>query len=486
MKRLFGLETAIAENLAVVHDRFTDATAATLLSALQIDLGRWRELRQRALDTTSGGPVSQTSPVQVADEEALLQKIDEQFDLLIEAAKASGFDARLNAQDVNKRTFRIVLTLVVMAVLGAALAAALLAHGIARPIMAIADTMTDIAGGREAVTIPGAGRNDEVGTLANAAEVFKQYGEKLKQEIMKNERVAEAIENITDGFMLFDEQTKLIMCNHVIHDMYPALSEIFKAGTQYEDLATAWADLNSALPEGVSAEAYIAESLRSFKESGHASRTEEDKLDDGRWIYVRDHWIDSGGLATVFTDVTPIKELQALYEKLAAQDTLTGLASRRLFVDRLDRAVALAKRLGRTVSLCYIDLDHFKPINDSLGHDAGDAVLKEVAHRLQKVSRTSDTVARLGGDEFAVLMESDSDRAGAEVFATRILNAISQPIAVGGHECNVGASIGVAILPPETADKEVLLKAADEAMYEAKRAGRGGYSIRDQVAAVSA
>src|SRR5205814_9327108 len=107
-----------------------------------------------------------------------------------------------------------------------ALVAALLARGIARPIMAIADTMTKIAGGREAVTIPGASRQDEVGSLAKAAEVFKQYGEKLKLEIMKNERVSEAIESITHGFILFDEQTKLIMCNHVIYDMYPALSVI--------------------------------------------------------------------------------------------------------------------------------------------------------------------------------------------------------------------------------------------------------------------
>ena len=181
------------------------------------------------------------------------------------------------------------------------------------------------------------------------------------------------------------------------------------------------------------------------------------------------------------TDVTLIKELQTVYEKLAAQDTLTGLVSRRLFEDRLDHAIALAKRLGQTLSLLYIDLDRFKPINDSLGHDAGDAVLKEVALRLRQAVRDSDTVARLGGDEFAVLMESDTDRAGVGVLATRIIDAISQPISVGEQECRVGASIGVAILPADKLDKEALLKAADAAMYQAKRAGGSCYRIDDHL-----
>jgi diguanylate cyclase (GGDEF)-like protein len=294
-------------------------------------------------------------------------------------------------------------------------------------------------------------------------------------------RIIEAIESITEGFMLFDDDGRLSMCNRVLHEMYPALDKLLANGTQYKDLIVAWADLHRELPAGVSAAAYVAESLRNFKEGGHIGKPREDRLADGRWIYVQEHSIKHGGLAAVFTDVTPIKKLQAVYEKLASQDTLTGLMSRHLFEDRLDHAIALARRLGQTLALLYIDLDKFKPINDSFGHDAGDAVLKEVALRLRKAARDSDTVARLGGDEFAVLMESDDDRAGAGALASRIISALSHPIFVGSRECHVGASIGVAVSPSQTVGKEALMKAADEAMYEAKKAGGGHYRVHDDL-----
>ena len=298
---------------------------------------------------------------------------------------------------------------------------------------------------------------------------------------VSHERILDAIESINDGFTLFDDKGSLTMCNDVLHKIYPELAKLLKPGTQYKDLLIAWANSRKEFPGGVSAEVYVAENLRNFEEGGHIGLPREERLNDGRWIYSREHSIKHGGLVSVLTDVTLIKELQAVYEKLSAQDTLTGLASRRLFDDRLNHAIALAERLGKTLSLLYIDLDRFKPINDSFGHDAGDAVLKEVALRLRKAARDSDTVARLGGDEFAVLMESDSDRAGAAALAGRIVKSMSEPIFVGGRECHVGASIGVAILPPQTVDKDTLIKAADEAMYEAKRAGGGGYRIHDHV-----
>jgi diguanylate cyclase (GGDEF)-like protein len=295
------------------------------------------------------------------------------------------------------------------------------------------------------------------------------------------ESIIDAIQSISDGFTLFDDKGSLTMCNDVLHKMYPDLAKVLKPGTKYKDLLTAWAEERKEFPGGLSAEEYIAESLRNFEEGRHIGAPREEQLNDGRWIYSREHSIRHGGLVSVLTDVTLIKELQAVYEKLATQDTLTGLVSRRLFDDRLEHATSRARRLGESLSLLYIDLDRFKPINDSFGHDAGDAVLKEVSLRLRQAVRDSDTVARLGGDEFAVLMESDSDRAGAGVLATRIIDAISQPISVGGSECHVGASIGVAILPPEKLDGMALLKAADDAMYEAKRAGGSRYRINDHL-----
>ncbi len=293
------------------------------------------------------------------------------------------------------------------------------------------------------------------------------------------ERIIDAIESLTDGFTLFDDKGSLMMCNHVLQNMYPALANLLKPGTRYEDLVAAKANIRKEFPGGVSAEAYIAEDLRNFREGRHIGVPREERLDDGRWIYSREHSIKHGGLVSVLTDVTLIKESQAVYEKRASEDVLTGLVNRRVFEDRLEHAFALAKRIGKSLALLYIDLDNFKPINDDFGHDTGDEVLKEVAVRLRKAARDSDTVARLGGDEFALLMASDDDRAGAEALAGRIIDAICQPIFVGGRECRVGVSIGIAILPPPpTADKAALMKAADEAMYEAKKAGGSQYQIR--------
>jgi diguanylate cyclase len=321
-----------------------------------------------------------------------------------------------------------------------------------------------------------------IGLLAVVATIVgRAFQATTHRARLDRERIIEAIESITDGFSLFDETGSLSMCNHVLHEIYPELARLLTPGTQYRDLLTAWAKLRKEFPGGVTAAAYLADSLRKFTEGQHVGQPQEEQLKDGRWIYSREHSIKHGGLVSILTDVTLIKELQAVYQKLASQDTLTGLVSRRLFEDRLDHAIALAKRLGQNLSLLNIDLDEFKEINDRLGHDTGDAVLKEVALRMQTAARDSDTVARVGGDEFAVLMETGSHRTGAGVLATRIIDSISRPIFVGEHECHVGASIGVAILPPQTVAKEALMKAADEAMYEAKNAGGGRYCIHDHL-----
>jgi len=292
-----------------------------------------------------------------------------------------------------------------------------------------------------------------------------------------HERILDAIESLTDGFTLFDDKGRLTMCNHVLQNMYPELANLMKPGTRYADLVTARANLQKELPGGVSPEAYVAENLRNFKEGRHTGVPREERLDDGRWIYGREHSIKHGGLVSVLTDVTLIKELQAVYEKRASEDALTGLVSRGVFEDRLEHACALARRTGKSLALLYIDLDNFKPINDDFGHDAGDEVLKEVARRLRKTARDSDTVARLGGDEFALLMASDDDKAGAEALARRIIDTLCEPIFVGGREYRVSASIGIAVLPSPTIDKAPLMKAADEAMYEAKKAGGNKYHI---------
>ncbi len=169
--------------------------------------------------------------------------------------------------------------------------------------------------------------------------------------------------------------------------------------------------------------------------------------------------------------------LQAQLTHQAFHDALTGLPNRSLFADRVEQALLRAARSGTAVSVLFLDLDDFKTVNDSLGHDAGDQLLVEVAHRLRGALRSTDTPARLGGDEFAVLVEDLSDAADVELVADRLLRVLSAPFLLAGTEVLVRSSIGLATNSDDLSDGGRLLSAADAAMYAAKIAGKGRYAV---------
>ncbi|OIO70246.1 MAG: GGDEF domain-containing protein [Zetaproteobacteria bacterium CG12_big_fil_rev_8_21_14_0_65_55_1124] len=164
-----------------------------------------------------------------------------------------------------------------------------------------------------------------------------------------------------------------------------------------------------------------------------------------------------------------------IIENMAHYDLLTGLPNRPLLYDRLGMALANAKRNKQIISIFFLDLDGFKDVNDSLGHEAGDHVLKEVSSRLQQCLRGSDTVARLGGDEFVLVMTSTTDSEAAGTIATKVINVLSEPIMLNDHSCSVGASIGIAMYPQDGTAAEDLLSKADDAMYAAKESGKNTY-----------
>ncbi|HWJ05339.1 MAG TPA: EAL domain-containing protein [Steroidobacteraceae bacterium] len=178
------------------------------------------------------------------------------------------------------------------------------------------------------------------------------------------------------------------------------------------------------------------------------------------------------GLALNFRDVSERKVLEEQLRKLAFHDPLTLLANRSLFWNRVEHALALAQRSGQHVAVMFLDLDNFKNVNDSHGHDAGDRLLQAVAQRLVSATRASDTVARLGGDEFAVLLEGVSGEKDATLLAAPITGAFDRPLLVDGRETDASASIGIACSCAGD-DAEQLLRNADIAMYNAKAAGKG-------------
>ncbi|MFV1987589.1 MAG: EAL domain-containing protein [Gemmatimonadota bacterium] len=184
-------------------------------------------------------------------------------------------------------------------------------------------------------------------------------------------------------------------------------------------------------------------------------------------------------IQTSSRDISEQKAVEAQLSHQALHEPLTGLPNRSLFLDRLRHAMTLAKRSGGTLTVMFMDLDRFKIINDSMGHEAGDRLIQAVARRLMDVVRDGDTVARLGGDEFGVLLEYGISEADAEVVAGRILEAIEPPFTFSGQEMYVSASVGIAFSSPEVEDPEDLLRYADVAMYRAKSEGPGKYRIFD-------
>jgi diguanylate cyclase (GGDEF)-like protein/PAS domain S-box-containing protein len=189
--------------------------------------------------------------------------------------------------------------------------------------------------------------------------------------------------------------------------------------------------------------------------------------------------IDWNGPAAhaVVADVTELKLAEERLERSAHFDALTGIPNRVLLADRLRQGLVQTSRSGRLMAICYLDLDGFKPINDTWGHDAGDRLLVEMAERLKLCLRGGDTVARLGGDEFVLLLLDLEKIEECENALQRVLESIARPVKVGDQVVSVSASIGVSIYPFDSAEPDVLLRQADQAMYLAKETGRNRYRL---------
>ncbi|BFM17263.1 hypothetical protein R50073_34460 [Maricurvus nonylphenolicus] len=190
------------------------------------------------------------------------------------------------------------------------------------------------------------------------------------------------------------------------------------------------------------------------------------------------------GICSICTDITErkqaedaLREQQSRLNYMAFHDALTGLPNRALFYDRLNHGLARAKRSGGKLVAMLLDLDRFKYINDSLGHDAGDLLLKAISQRLKECVRDMDTVARLGGDEFVVVLEGIHDIEDVGFVAQKILATISRPITIQGHDISTTVSIGISVYPDDGTQADELLKTADIAMYKAKESGKNNYQF---------
>lgn len=287
------------------------------------------------------------------------------------------------------------------------------------------------------------------------------------------------VESLSQGFLLYDCDDRLTLINSHFLRLFPELADTAIAGAHYEQILRAelCAGLDAAQCSRSQSAAFTERMEQRKSKSGYVA---ERQLSEDVWIMINEHRTSSGDTVVLYTDVSEIKQREERIQHMAHHDALTGLPNRVLFQSRVKDAIEQSEKDDKMVAICCLDLDHFKNVNDTLGHPAGDALLCIVAERIKAEIRDVDTVARLGGDEFAIVLSGLKDQKLLDRVANRILKSLALPVSIDGHETVTGASMGIAILSKESSDSNKLLKNADLALYRAKTEGRNAFRFFKQ------
>jgi len=286
----------------------------------------------------------------------------------------------------------------------------------------------------------------------------------------QNGRFNAAIENMSQGLSMFDTEARLIVCNERFGQIYGLPDSLIQSGAHLSAILAHMADRGFHLAEEVGFAAFIQRGLTSADTFAANIRATDDRA-----IQIVGQPMADGGFVATHEDVTERKLAEARIAHMAHHDGLTGLPNRLLFRERLEDALELAAQGVHFQVLC-LDLDHFKDVNDALGHPVGDKLLQQVSARLLQEIGLNDTVARLGGDEFAVIQIGAELRESSEL-AQRLIATLSAPYEIDGQHIIIGCSVGIALAPQDATDPVALLKAADLALYRAKTDGRGTYQF---------
>jgi diguanylate cyclase (GGDEF)-like protein len=277
------------------------------------------------------------------------------------------------------------------------------------------------------------------------------------------------VNNMSQGVLMFDAEARLVFCNQRYVEMYGLSSEVAAPGCALRDLLLHRAAVGAFAG---SAEDYIADLLEDIA-AGKTSVVMV-KAADGRVFSIVRNPIAGGGWIATHEDITDRQRAEERIVHMARHDALTDLPNRTMLRERLDHELKRVKR-GECLAVLCLDLDHFKSVNDTLGHPIGDELLKVVAERLRRCTREPDTIARLGGDEFAIIMTGMERPTDAVALAKRIRESITKPYHIDGHQILADISIGISLSPIDASEPDQLLKNADMALYGAKGDGRGTY-----------
>ncbi|MGB2658078.1 MAG: EAL domain-containing protein [Pseudolabrys sp.] len=286
----------------------------------------------------------------------------------------------------------------------------------------------------------------------------------------KDEQLLQTVlNNMSQGVLMFDSETRLTFCNQRYLELYGLSSEIVKPGCHLRDLLKHRIELGNFSGD---ADEYVAR-LKSGIAEGKTFNNVVN-LPDGRAFSVVNKPIAGGGWLATHEDVTERQRSEDRIAHMARHDALTDLPNRMLLLEQLNHEIKRVKR-GECLAVLCLDLDQFKSVNDALGHHIGDELLKLVGERLRGCTRELDVVARMGGDEFAIIMTQMEQAADAATLSKRIRDSVIKPYQVEGHQIVTAISIGISVAPMDAVESAELLRNADMALYDAKSDGRGTF-----------
>jgi diguanylate cyclase (GGDEF)-like protein len=283
-----------------------------------------------------------------------------------------------------------------------------------------------------------------------------------------------ALSQISQGITMYDSDHRLVVWNDRFVKIYGFPPELITVGRPFREIL-AYQSKTGNIDQDP--DRYMA--MRMEQLSKDQIYSAQHLLTNGRTVAVFNHALANGGWVSTHEDITDRKNSETRIEQLAHFDTLTGLANRNLFKERVEETLVRYRQHGGGFAVVLLDLDKFKGVNDTLGHQSGDLLLQGVANRIKATIRDVNFAARLGGDEFAVLVETGKGglRERSEALAARLIEAVSAPYAIDGHPVVVGCSIGIALIPQHGERIDEVLRNADLALYKSKSAGRNCFHI---------
>lgn len=440
------------------------------LAALTTAWMEWRGAHRAILELLESGDATRAMRTFEARSRPAFDMADARLGELMELASEESRIASERAESIYDTALGIALVAIALGALAGAAAVAWTRRHICAPVLDLAGAVQRLAEGDLTLVPPWTSRQDEIGILAAAVSGYRDSllrGQQLVHEAeLERQRLRAAVTHMPVGLCMFDASGQLVASNDRFAELYDLRADLLHPGTRLEELTSGRCKAGNKPAHQDS----IA--LLSSKISGGQPGREVFQLPGERAVSVVHQALPDGGWVAIHEDVTERLQAEARIAYLAHHDALTTLPNRLLFREKIEEAVARSRR-GEGFALLCLDLDRFKAVNDTLGHPVGDALLRAVTERLRAQIRETDVASRLGGDEFAIIQSGLEQASDAAALARRLVDALSQPYELDGHQVVIGTSIGIALLPDDGIDADTLLKHADLALYRAKAAGRG-------------